>query len=227
MAYIAIPKRAKDIARQRFARLVVLGAVAKAKDNSIKWLCQCDCGGTTITTYSMLRTGHTKSCGCWRDESRLTHNITHGKSNSKTYIVWRNMITRCTTPSNENYPYYGARGISICQEWIKDFQAFYDYVSQLERFGEKGMTLDRIDADGNYEPGNLRWATPKEQNRNVRRNRLITFNGKTQCSAAWAEETGLKRATIENRLNLGWSAEKALTTPVKSPNAAMYLKVEK
>lgn len=135
------------------------------------------------------------------------------------------MIDRCTLPLNDNYENYGARGIHICDEWVRDFQAFYDYVSQLPKFDMDGMSLDRIDTDGNYEPGNMRWATMKEQQRNRRNNHLITYQGKTQCCQAWADELGIGRSTIQYRLKKGWTVEAALTTPVLTPseNAARYL----
>lgn len=227
MEYITIPNRATDITRRRFARLVVLGPVAKDVSNQIKWLCQCDCGGTTITTITMLRSGHTKSCGCWRNESRLTQAIKHGKSNSKTYIAWRNMIGRCCRVTDHAYPQYGGRGITIYPQWRDSFEDFEFYVAQLPHYEESGYTLDRIDNNGNYEPGNVRWATAIEQNRNRRRHRLITFNGKTQCSSAWAEETGISRRAIQHRLNNGWDVEKTLTTPSRSRNAAKYLVTER
>lgn len=225
MDYIKIPRRATNLTGQRFARLVVLGPIAKTVKNQIKWLCQCDCGGSTVTTISKLRSGRTKSCGCWRHESRFIQNMTHGKCRTRLYRVWRAMIDRCTLPRNANYPNYGARGISVCDLWLRDFQAFFDHVSRLDGFGIKGMMLDRVDTDGNYEPGNVRWATTKEQMRNKRNNRMIEFRGRTQCSAAWAEETGIGRSTIEWRLDNGWSAERALTMPAgrNRMNASRYL----
>jgi hypothetical protein len=124
------------------------------------------------------------------------------------------MIDRCTLPRNCNYPNYGDRGISICSEWKEDFQAFYEYVSQLPGFGVKGITLDRCDTNGNYEPGNMRWATIQQQARNRRNNFLITYQGKTQCLQAWADEVGIGRRTIAARLKRGWSVEDALTESV-------------
>ena len=103
----------------------------------------------------------------------------------------------------------------ISPEWRNDFQVFYDHVSQLPNYGDKEYTLDRIDNDGNYKPGNVRWATWREQNRNTRRNVMLTYNGKTKCLTDWAEELEMSRNTLTDRLKTGWSVERALTQPVQ------------
>jgi hypothetical protein len=103
------------------------------------------------------------------NESRGKSRITHHKSSEKIYLAWQGMRSRCFKRYNKSYKYYGGRGITVCDEWNNSFQAFYDYVSQLPHFGEKGYSLDRIDNDGNYEPNNVRWATQKEQCNNRRR----------------------------------------------------------
>lgn len=129
------------------------------------------------------------------------------------------MIVRCTDSANDSYARYGGRGIAVCDEWRHDFQAFHDYVTQLPNYGEKDYTLDRIDNNGNYEPGNVRWATPTQQNRNTRTNRTITYNGETKCLAEWASTIGIQLGTLWYRLHVGWSVEAALTTPLDSRNS--------
>lgn len=219
MDFIEIPRRAANITGERFARLVVLGPVAKVR-NEIKWLCQCDCGGSTVTTISSLRSGHTKSCGCVSRELSRQRRTTHSLSTSETYTTYQLMMQRCKQPKYKCFAAYGGRGISVCVEWKGNFQAFYDHVSQLENFGVEGMTLDRIDNDKNYEPDNVRWATIKDQQRNRRNNRLVTYRDKTQCLSAWAEELGIDRRTLTRRLNKGLSPEEAFTG---IENAARYL----
>jgi hypothetical protein len=118
------------------------------------------------------------------------------------------MKERCTNANNKRFSRYGGRGISVCQEWM-DFSAFRAWA--LASGYSDGKTIDRIDNNGNYEPENCRWATRREQNRNYSRNRMITFNGKTQCVQDWAHELGIKSATISFRLRSGKTTEEALS----------------
>lgn len=158
-----------------------------------------------------LRNGDSRSCGCFnRDVHRELWKerwTTHGHASrgeySPTYRVWVNLQTR---KRHQKYD-----GITVCERWRDSFETF------LADMGERpeGLTIDRIDNDKGYEPGNCRWATQKEQQNNRRNNRLITVNGRTQTLAQWAEETGFNRKTISRRLDLGWSAEKALSVPPK------------
>ena len=124
------------------------------------------------------------------------------------------MKTRCTNPNHEAYHNYGGRGISICDEWMNDFQAFYDWA--MANGYSDDLSIDRIDNDGNYCPENCRWATDKEQCNNQRSNHLITYNGKTQTIKQWAADLGIKRVTLQARLTrYHWDVEKALTTTQK------------
>jgi hypothetical protein len=115
------------------------------------------------------------------------------------------MWYRCTSPKHPHFKDYGGRGIEVCERW-KSFALFLQDVGQRP----PGKTLDRLDCHGNYEPGNCRWATSEEQQRNLRTNRLLTFDGKTQCLTAWAKEAGIKKSTLRERLERGWSVEAAL-----------------
>ena len=134
-------------------------------------------------------------------------------SNSQTaeYRAWYSMIYRCTNSECGNYHRHGGRGIRVCNRWLESFDAF------LEDIGKKpnpGLTLDRIDNDGDYTPENCRWATRKQQSRNSRQNHNVTFQGRTQCLAAWAEEIGVKAGILQARLKKGWSVERTLTERV-------------
>lgn len=127
------------------------------------------------------------------------------------YSVWAGIKRRCFRKEEDSYHLYGGRGITMCDEWCVDFMAFYNHIGA--RPSDKHQ-IDRIDSNGHYEPGNVRWVTAKQQARNKRNNRLITFNGETLCLAEWAEKTGLSRNAIRFRIDRrGWSIEKALTTP--------------
>jgi hypothetical protein len=130
------------------------------------------------------------------------------------FRLWYEIIRRCTDPKRKAYANYGGRGIRICDEWRQSFVAFRDYVIQLAHCGEEGYSLDRIDNGGNYEPGNLRWATRSEQARNKRNTRWLTYQGKTQSITAWAEELGVKQKVLEKRLRIGWTVERTLSTPL-------------
>ena len=158
----------KDLAGQRFGRLLVIEQDGRDNHRNIRWKCKCDCGNFKSITSGHLVSGRTKSCGCYMEESRNTRGITHGMSETPLYNIWRGMRSRCYLNTSGSYQDYGGRGIAVCEEWKDDFQAFYDYVSQLPHFGEKGYSLDRINNDGNYEPGNVKWSTRKEQANNRR-----------------------------------------------------------
>lgn len=157
-----------DLTSQRFGRLTVLSRAAPHITPSgqaiTMWECRCECGKKAIVSRRNLITGNTRSCGCLALESRTKHN----KWGTKVYSSWSHMIARCTNPNVTNYQYWGGRGITVCDEWRKSFDAFYEYVSKLPHFGEEGRSLDRINNDGNYEPGNVRWATRYEQTHNRR-----------------------------------------------------------
>jgi len=203
----------KDLTGQRFGRLVALYPTGERRNSYIVWHCRCDCGNEVDVITSSLTTGHTNSCGCYSRECTIKRSTTHGMAQQRerhlVYYIWGTMIQRCENPKNKNYENYGGRGIMVCDEW-HDAAVFIDWA--LASGWEKGLTLDRIDNNGNYEPSNCHWVTQKEQARNKRNNHLITFNGKTQSLAAWADETGIPYGTLESRINkLYWSIERALS----------------
>lgn len=161
-------RRAKDIRGERFGRLVAVAFAGVGHNGSSQWECLCDCGQTTITSVKYLRSGETTSCGCRRQEilaSRGKDSWRHGGSKTPLYMVWANMIARCERESSTHYRNYGGRGIKVCPRWRKSFAAFAADMGPRP----DGLTLDRIDTNGNYEPSNCRWATPKEQVANTRR----------------------------------------------------------
>lgn len=135
----------------------------------IRWNCRCECGQTTIATTEDLKRGHTQSCGCYQRQKTSEAKTKHGLRKEWAYHRWLDMKQRCHNPHNKRYNCYGGRGISICKEWEKSFKAYFEYVSKLPHYGEPGYSIDRINNDGNYEPGNVRWATAYEQVHNRRR----------------------------------------------------------
>lgn len=140
------------------------------------------------------------------------HGHSPGKTSSRTYQAWRSMKKRCYQPKNAAFAYHGARGIAVCERWRDNFRNF------LEDMGEcpEGHSLDRYpDNDGNYEPGNCRWATPKEQGRNKRNNTMLVAFGRSQPLSAWAEEFGIGPTNISGRIKRGWPVDKAISTPAR------------
>lgn len=196
-----------------WGRWEVLGEAERDRYDNRKWRCRCACGVVSIVYQNALRGGRSTQCRtCGRKQSnpkRAAANTTHGKRGTHEYRVWDSMHQRCLNPHNKSYPQYGARGITICEEWqgIGGFECFFAYVG----VAPVGKTIDRIDNNRSYEPGNVQWSTPLEQARNTRQNREIEFDGRKMCLSAWAVEVGIMRETITRRLNRGWSVEKALT----------------
>ena len=188
-----------------YGRLTVIRFDRTDQNSRAHWLCKCECGTEKTIQGWHLRSGQIISCGCYHKERTARINGSHGMKNTCIYRVWRSMINRCRYANRAEWENYGGRGISVCERW-EDFTNF------LEDMGHppEGMSIDRIDNDGNYEPGNCRWATRKQQNRNSRRALSISAFGKTQCLKAWADEYGLKYHSLRSRLRMGWTIEEAL-----------------
>lgn len=157
----------KDLTNQKFGRLTVIKYYGSNKNSRALWLCKCDCGNEKVVIGNSLLCKLTFSCGCYNKEAASKRRIKHSMSYSKLYKVWQGMKTRCYNPKFMYYCNYGGRGITICDEWLNDFKAFYDWA--INNGYKEGLTIDRINNDGNYEPSNCRWITRAEQNRNQRK----------------------------------------------------------
>ena len=198
---------------KKFHRLTVLEFAGLSKNKSRLYKCQCDCGRIVIKRGCQIRKGQIKSCGCYRREDsakkgRATathHHCVNGKW-TPTYRSWSAMRDRCTRKTHPHYARYGGCGITICERW----QKFENFLADMG-IRPEGKTLDRIDGSEGYSPENCRWATPKEQQRNMRSNRLLALHGQTKCISEWSEITGLRYSTIRERLNRGWTIERALS----------------
>lgn len=204
-----------NLTGQIFERLTVIKCMGKNKHGQSLWLCRCDCGKEKIIDGNSLRKGFTKSCGCLQKEGITSRQLKHGHAKkeyrSNTYSVWHSILQRCNNPKNQAYKDYGGRGITVCQRWLK-FENFLKDIGEIP----KGLTLDRANNNRGYFPNNWRLATPKQQSRNRRNNRLETFNNKTRCRSEWEEEYNLPRGTLYRRIDqLGWSIERTLTTPAR------------
>lgn len=207
--------KAHNLIGQKFGRLTVVSRAENDKHGKTMWNCICDCGNTKEkpTGSRELLSGNTKSCGCLKvqklNESKASS--THGMSRSALYTIWRNMKSRCYNKSNCSYKDYGERGIVVCDEWKHSFSIFAEWA---KRNGySKGLSIDRINVNGNYEPSNCRFSTSKVQANNRRNNVIISLNGKNHTVSEWSEITGLSSYMIYQRLKKGWSGKDAITIP--------------
>lgn len=189
-----------DLTGQRFGSLIVIERAENTKNNKAQWLCRCDCGNLTVVQRANLKSGGTVSCGCKRKP--------HGKVHSRLYNIWRGIKQRCSNPNATGYKNYGGRGVAVCDEWLHNFQAFYDW--SMQNGYAENLTIDRVNTDENYSPDNCRWVTQKVQQNNKRTNHYITFNGETHTIREWEDKLNLKRGVVDSRLRRGKTIEEAL-----------------
>ena len=172
---------------------------------------ECDCGTKIIAEVWKVKTGHTRSCGCWQSKVSShqlfgnTNGETHGSYHTGTYRSWQHMKSRCNDKSNHSFHNYGGRGIKVCERWLQRENFLSDMGPRPD-----GMTIDRKEVNGDYEPSNCKWSTTKEQNRNKRTSRILTINGESKHLIEWAEIAVVKYSTIRRRLQSGWSDEEAV-----------------
>lgn len=200
--------RCKKLAGLRFGRLQIIKQVGARNRRSL-WLCECECGNVIERTSNDLVHGRVKSCGCLKAEVIASGAAkTHGLREAPIYGVYHAMRSRCENQNSKRFADYGGRGITVCDRWKESIQNFVDDMGEQPT----SATVERIDNNKGYSPDNCRWATRTEQGRNKRNNRVIEYDGKHLTLSEWAERTGIKRATIQRRLdNLKWSTHLALT----------------
>lgn len=190
----------------RYGRLVIT-AIGKAPGTyRYKAVCLCDCGEYVTPEIASMKSGRATSCGCAQKDAVTKH----GRSKHPLYNILSAMKRRCYNKKDNRFNDYGGRGIEICDRW----HVLENFIADMESTYFDGATIERINRNGNYEPSNCKWITFSEQASNKRSNIELTFNGKTQCLAHWANETGLTYGTLWERIKVnGWSVERALTTP--------------
>lgn len=208
--------KALDLRGRQFGRWTALERVG-TKNRHPLWRCRCECGTEGNVSSTNLVSGHSQSCGCLSIDvatERLTrHGHTSNDAMSPEYRTWNGMWRRCTNPGEESYPRYGGRGIRVCARW----RTFENFLSDMGQKPAPEYTIERANTDGDYEPGNCRWATMREQMRNMSRNHLVTIEGETRCLIDWCERIGISYATVKTRMRRGMTDTDALTTPLVPP----------
>lgn len=197
-----------DLTGQKFGKLTVIKRDTTRK--TVMWLCKCDCGNVKSVRPYDLKSGATKSCGCYMKEI----NTKHGFSQTRIYNIWKGIIRRCTCPKDKDYARYGAVGKGVCSEWLGDDGAKRFIEWAVAHGYSDGLTIDRIDNSKGYNPENCHWVDVKSQANNRKNNRLITYNGETHTVQEWAEIKGIKHSCLLYRLN-HWGVEKSLETAVQ------------
>jgi hypothetical protein len=196
---------------EKFERWTIIARIGDYRGGHTRYEAVCKCGEKGTPRADALLTGTSLSCGCIAAESLKARALTHGMSGSKSpeYQAWAHMIRRCHTPSTKGYESYGGRGITVCDRWRNSFENF---IADMGMRPSSQHSLDRINNDGNYEPGNCRWATPVEQSNNTRQVHGVTYQGRTQSIAAWERELGMARNLLRGRIAAGWSVTEAIET---------------
>ena len=210
---------AEDLIGQKFGKLTVKEIRRKEQKYNTRgikdgftyyYLCECECGNIIEVDRNSLRFKRTQSCGCLRNELSAERKYTHKLSGTKLYQTYNRMKTRCYNKNVKCYKNYGLRGIKICNEWLNDFASFYNW--SLNNGYKEGLSIDRIDVNGDYEPSNCRWITMAQQASNKRNNHYLTHNGETKTIAEWSRVTGISYHTLKRRINnYNWTVERALT----------------
>lgn len=191
----------QDLSGHNFSMLRVVSFAGERK-----WNCVCGCGNTAIVRSYHLKSGHTSSCGCAITKMLLDRNTTHNKRRTPEYGVWTDMKKRCENPKHKFYSYYGGRGIKVCEHW-QSFESFYKDMAPRP----EGLTIDRINSNGDYSPENCRWATRTEQTRNRKNSRFIEWGGEKIPLIEAAKMLNIKYSCILDRVRSGWTNEKIMT----------------
>jgi hypothetical protein len=196
--------RCVDLSGLRFGKLTVLRRASSTGDR-VSWECICDCGNNNTVRSSNLRCGLVRSCGCLQRQATSVANATHRRSHTKEHNTWCWMKDRCSNPKNKSYPRYGGKGITVSDRWQSSFEAFFEDMGLCP--GPR-YSIDRIDNDGNYEPGNCRWATRREQslNRGAYNHRITAF-GQTKTQSEWARLLGTTDSHVRVSLKRGKTVE--------------------
>lgn len=198
-------KKREDFSGQVFGRLTAI-AYDRYERERTYWIFRCECGVVKSQALAQVRRGVVQSCGCLAIDRSAAATVTHGQCGTRAYKAWQNMICRCEQPSTRYFERYGGRGIVVCAKWRESFLSFYADMGEPPA----GMSLDRIDNDGGYEPGNCRWATQRQQMRNRDATLVVEWSGEKVPLIVLCEEIGLSYNMARKRLRRGWTVSDAL-----------------
>lgn len=210
-----------DLTDKVFGRLTVIERGENDSHGTARWICRCECGNIKLIRGDKLRTGEIVSCGCYQSELRTSKEraksiseskIRHGMSNTKLYYVYNNMMRRCYDINNEKYNNYGGRGIQVCDDWKNCIDKFFIWAKSSGY--KEGLTIDRINVNGDYCPSNCRWADLKTQANNRTTNVYITYKGETKTMAEWSDVLGISAQTLWGRKQRGWDDDKIISVSV-------------
>lgn len=214
-----------DYTGKKFYKLTAIKFIKRENKKTI-WECKCDCGNVINLTIRSLVCGHIKDCGCQRSIRNAKHSTKHGLAKTRLYHIFQGMKVRCYNKNDHSYPRYGQRGITICDEWMKDITKFVEWANKN---GYKdGLSIDRIDPNKGYFPENCRWVNFKIQANNKTNNKLVTFNGETHTVSEWADKLGMKRKILEQRIRNSeaskYSLEEAFSKKVREHDIMLTFK---
>jgi len=201
----------RNVAGQKFGSLTAIRRLPLSdKNRHSRWLFMCDCGQELSSLLTNVSTGKTVSCGCYG----RAISTSHGMCRTLEYSTWASIKERCQNPNSKDYHRYGGAGISLYQEWADSFSSFYAYVGPKPSLGH---SIDRINVYGNYEPGNVRWATLSQQARNKRKSRYVIFNGNRVPLKQATDDLGIPYTTATSRMRRGETPEQAITPGQRTP----------
>lgn len=203
--------KSADLTGKRFGRLVAIER-SDSLNGHARWRCKCDCGKECVVHTASLKSGNTRSCGCYKTENAKRLYSTVRQNNKRLYAAWNGMKQRCLNPKNASYHNYGGRGIKIAPEWANDYKTFYDWA--ITSGYREGLQIDRIDNEGDYCQENCRFVDRKAQANNKRNVKLYTINGITKSLPQWCRECNQDYWLVRQRIfKLGWAIEDALSRP--------------
>lgn len=216
-----------EIPKMKFERLKPIRIVSTS--GRTKWLCECDCGNKTIVTQKNLCNGNTKSCGCFSMDSRRARNKGY-RNKDRLYAVWRGMRERCSNPNNTSYRWYGAIGVTVCEEWERDYNTFRKWALENgydETLPRGVQTIERKDPNKSYSPENCEWKTIQQQQRNKRGSVLYEMNGEKHILSEWSEILNVDYNLLRSRVgSYGWSLEQAINEPMYAKAKRKKIKIE-